>query len=191
MILYHGSIASGINEIRANSFLHGTNDTRVVYLTDNRAYALFYIWDSNLNLKREKHITAWVKDGIVFYEEQFPEQLKTFYNNVQGYVYSVNRDNSFRPVDNKESMWYSESQATVHDTERISNVYSELCKYEKEGQLKVIRFDDVAKQRIEVLYNHIADNIIKKGLLELSDDSDALFYQKYFPNAWKTAMENI
>ncbi len=188
-MLYHGSITKGIHEIWANSILHGTTDTRVVYLTDNRAYALFYIWDSNHNLKRVKHVTAWIKDGIVFYEEQFPEQLKIFYDNVQGYVYSVNRNNSFRPVDNRESMWYSPSQATVHNTEQISNVYNELCKYESEGQLKVIRFKDVAKQRIEDLYNHIADNIIKEGLLELPDDCDALFYQKYFPDAWKKAKE--
>ncbi len=40
--LYHGSHAPGIETLHANSKLHGTEDTMVVYLTANPAYALFY-----------------------------------------------------------------------------------------------------------------------------------------------------
>ena len=187
IMLYHGSITSDVHEIRANSVLHGTTDEKVVYLTDSRTYALLYIWDAHHNLKRGKHVTAWVKDGIVFYEEQFPEQIKAFYDNVQGYVYCVNKSNSFYPVGNREAMWYSAAPTTVNSTEHILNVYDELCKCESEGKLKVIRFKDVDKKRIEALYNHIADNIKNKGLLDLPNNCDALFYQKYFPDVWKMA----
>ena len=191
MILYHGSITPSINKIATNSILHGTTNKNVVYLTDNRAYALLYIWDPSHNIKRGKHVTAWIKEGIVYYEEQFPQQLKAFYDNVKGYIYCVDQNNSFYPVDDSESMWYSSAHAMVNGTEHISNVYDELCKCENDGQLKVIRFEDVDKRRIDDLYNNIAKNIIKKGLIELPNDNDALFYQKYFPSVWEMAKNRI
>lgn len=79
-ILYHGSAVPDIQIIKVTSKLHGTDDTKVLYLTDNLPYSLFYIWDATHNIKTGKHITAWIKDGIVYYEEQFKGQLEAFYN---------------------------------------------------------------------------------------------------------------
>ena len=70
---YHGSSRKGIKSIWANSRLHGTNQD-VVYLTDNLCYALMYIWDEN-RLTTQKHVTCGIKNGILMYEEQFPNQL--------------------------------------------------------------------------------------------------------------------
>ena len=75
--LYHGTVVPNIKVLNAVSSLHGGGEQKIVYLTDNPAYALLYIWDSVKNLKTGKHVTAWIKDGIVYYEEQFSEQLKT------------------------------------------------------------------------------------------------------------------
>ncbi len=55
---YHGSIVSGIRKLEPFSVLHGF-DTRVVYLTDNIPYSLFYIWDKEHNHYEGKHVTAW------------------------------------------------------------------------------------------------------------------------------------
>ncbi len=62
----------------------------VVYFTPNRAYALFYIRDREINW-----VTCGVKeDGVIRYDERFPDQLKTIYQGVSGYVYF--RTNSLR-----------------------------------------------------------------------------------------------
>jgi len=53
-MLYHGSITPRINKICANSTLHGS-DTKVVYLSDNFPYTLFYIWDSEQNIRQGKY----------------------------------------------------------------------------------------------------------------------------------------
>ncbi len=187
MILYHGSITVDIKELTANSFLHGSHNQKVVYLTDNRPYAMLYIWDSNRNIKQGKHVTAWIKDGVVYYEEQFPNQLKTFYDGVDGYLYVVKDTTLFSPVNDRESMWFSPNNIKIDIAEYIPNVYDELCKYINAGGLKVIRFEDVDSERINKLYDWIADRIISKQLLENSDDSDAAFYQKFFSKAWQTA----
>ena len=185
--LYHGTVIPNIKNLNAVSSLHGGGEQKIVYLTDNRAYSLFYIWDSVHNLKKGKHVTAWIKDGIVYYEEQFPEQLKAFYDGVSGYLYRVEKNASFRSVQNRESMWYSTENATVESVEYIRNVYDALSEYQKEGKLKIVRFDEVEKSRIDALYSRMADSVSERRLVEAPNDPDALFYQKYFPRVWERA----
>ena len=143
--LFHGSVIADIHTIKAESTLYGTENTKVVYLTDNLPYSLFYIWDSSQNIKRSKHVTAWIKDGIVYYEEQFEGQLEAFYKGVSGYVYCVECNEHFKPVDNRESMWFSEIDSTVFETIYISDVYSEIMKCANEGKVKIINFAEVPK----------------------------------------------
>ena len=185
--LYHGTVIPNIKNLNAVSSLHGGGEQKIVYLTDNRAYSLFYIWDSVHNLKKGKHVTAWIKDGIVYYEEQFSEQLKAFYDGVSGYLYRVENNASFRSVQNRESMWYSTENATVESVEYIRNVYDALSEYQKEGKLKIVRFDEVEKSRIDALYSRMADSVSERRLVEAPNDPDALFYQKYFPRVWERA----
>lgn len=187
--LFHGSVIANIHTIKAESTLHGTDNTKVVYLTDNLPYSLFYIWDSSHNLKRSKHVTAWINDGIVFYEEQFEGQLEAFYKGVSGYVYSVEGNKHFKPVDDRESMWFSEIDSTVFETIYISDIYSEIMKYANEGKVKIINFAEVPKERITDLYNIITQRIVKSGLLNNTDSADAKFYQTFFSKAWNDALK--
>lgn len=187
--LYHGSSVAGIDQIRASSLLHGTDGTKVVYLTENRAYALFYIWDAEHNIKEGKHVTAWIRDGMVYYEEQFPEQLPTFYKGVSGYVYYVEGGESFRPVKDHESMWYDTKDADVVKVDYIADVYEELCRYERQGKLKVVRYNEVSASRIEMLYTHFAEEIVSKNLLHTPDTANARFFQTYYKRAWELAAE--
>ncbi len=187
--LYHGSSISGISQIHANSRLHGTDDVKVVYLTDNRAYALFYIWDAEHNIRQGKHVTGWIKDGTVYYEEQFPEQLSAFYKGVSGYVYYTEYNETFRPVEDHESMWYGIKDAEVVKADYITDVYEEICRYENLGRLKIIHYNDVPVSRLNDLYSHMADNIISKNLLYTPNTANALFYQTYFKKVWELAIK--
>ena len=187
--LFHGSVIADIHTIKAESTLHGTENTKVVYLTDNLPYSLFYIWDSSQNIKRSKHVTAWIKDGMVYYEEQFEGQLEAFYKGVSGYVYCVEGNEHFKPVDNRESMWFSEIDSTVFKTIYISDVYYEIMKCANEGKVKIINFADVPKERTTELYNIITQRIIKSDLLKNTDSADAKFYQTFFRKAWDDAVK--
>ena len=187
--LYYGSSVAGIDQIRASSLLHGTDGTKVVYLTENRAYALFYIWDAEHNIKEGKHVTAWIRNGMVYYEEQFPEQLPTFYKGVSGYVYYVEGGESFRPVEGREFMWYDTKDANVVKVDYITDVYEELCRYENLGKFKVVHYNEVPVSRIEELYSHMAEEIVSKNLLHMPDIANARFYQTYFQRVWELAKE--
>ncbi len=186
--LYHGSINSDIQILKPISQLHNTN-SKVVYLTDNVPYALFYIWDSKHNKKSEKHVTAWIKNGITYYEEQFPNQMKTFYDGVKGYLYSVDCKDNCVPVADRGSMYSCESEISVDNVEVIENIYEALMEFEAKGELKVICFEDVPKERIEDLYNHMTERLVKNKVTENPDTEEAIFYQEYFKSVWDSAVK--
>ncbi|MBQ8393150.1 MAG: hypothetical protein IJX51_05185 [Clostridia bacterium] len=182
--LYHGTIRKDIEALYPVSKLHNT-DKKVVYLTGNIAYALFYIWDGKHNKKQGKYVTCSLKDGIVYYEELFPNMLEAFYKGVKGYVYEIENDNSFFEVLENEDMWYSEKTAYPNNVIYISDVYEEILKHEQKGQIKIIRFNDVKPERIQSLNEHIKNKIIANKLLDKPDSEDSIFYSIYFTDLWE------
>lgn len=184
--LYHGSITSNIKQINPISKLHNS-DKKVVYLTDNIPYALFYIWDKEHNHKEGKHVTAWIKDDTAYYEEQFPDQLKTFYKDVSGYLYSVPFNSDIKNVENRECLYYSSENITVESCEYIPDVYNELLKYEAKGQLKIRRYNEQSEQRQNELIDLIAEAIVKFDYI--NDKAESEFYKRYFAKAWERAIK--
>lgn len=186
--LYHGSYQAGIKTLNAVSLLHGNSERKAVYLTDSIPYALFYIWNSKHNKRKRKYVTCSVKEGIVYYEEQFPAQLTAFYDGVEGYVYKIKANRTFLKVENCESVWFSCDNVTVTDTIYIPNVYKEILRYQELGKIKVIRFEEAPKEKINSLYTHIAHKIMNSGLIEQTESEESIFYQTYFGAAWNMAV---
>ena len=183
--LYHGTIYSGLTELEARSKLHNT-DQQVVYLTDNIPYALLYIWDENHNGCSEKHVTGWVHNGVAYYEEQFPDQLKTFYKGVSGYLYAIKKDARFQMLENREGIHYSFQNAVIDKTEYIQDIYEELIQYEKLGKFKVLYYNEQTKQRQEELVHLLSTYILDNDFFR-SDDTKSTFMKKYFSKAWEQA----
>ena len=185
--LYHASSVPGIDTLKAVSTLHGSGGEKVVYLTESLPYSLFYIWDAVRNKKPGKHVTCWLKNGIVYYEEQFPDQLRTFYEGVSGYVYSAEASESCEPMPDRESMWFSRNDIRVEASFLIENVYAEIMRYVQLGQIKVIPFCEVSPEKIRMLYDHMVQQIIANGWLDHPEYPDAVFYRTYFPSVWESA----
>lgn len=187
--LYHGSGVSDIRVLNARSKLHDSEE-KVVYLTGSVPYALVYIWDAEHIGYDRKHVTCALKGGKVFYEEQFPDQLKTFYKGVSGYLYCVEKNDEFRRVEGRESMFYSSTDAPVSKVVYIEDVYEELMKYEKEGKFQVGRFNEASKEKQDELVQMMA-SVIEKGNFLEADTPKARFYKKYFKAAWKVAIDKF
>lgn len=186
--LFHGSHASGIETLHATSKLHGMEDTMVVYLTANPTYALFYIWDAEHNKRTGKYVTCFIKNGKVYYEEQFPGMLKAFYKGVSGYLYCIPHTEEFARVEGWEEMWYSTKDAAIAEVRYIPDVYEELMKYEKEGKLEVISYEKVTPERIKDLYEYIARKLVNNGIVKQPDCEEAVFYRTYFESVWRMAL---
>lgn len=185
--LYHGSIVSGITTLEARSQLHGT-DKAVVYLTDSIPYALFYIWDNQQTGFDRKYVTGGFRDGQAFYEEQFPDQLRTFYQGVSGYLYRIQRPGKAQAVAQRDGLFWQEGSVTVADAVFISDVYAELLKYEAEGYLNILRFNDQTDARKEKLTRIIAE-YIRQSQFFTDDEEQLRFMQKHFTAAWRYAHE--
>ena len=183
--LYHGSAVSGIQSLEARSTLHGT-DRRIVYLTDNAPYALFYIWDEGLTGSPVKHVTAWVKDGAAHYEEQFPHQLERFYSGASGWLYRTPRGDA-QAVEGREGLFYREGNAPV-EAEYVPDVYQALLRWEAAGRLRVLRFTEQAPERQDEITGLIAQVIVRSGFYR-EDGVQRRFMKTYFPQAWERAEE--
>lgn len=183
---YHGSISSNITELKALSLLHDENK-KVLYLTDNIPYALFYIWDGKHNNYDRKFVTGWIKNGIAYYEELFPMQLEIFYKGVSGYLYCVKKIPNILPVNKNDSMYYSEENISIDCAVYIPDIYSKLMEYEALGKFKLLRFNEQPLEKQNELIGKSVDIILKSNFFK-NDEPKLNFYKKYFPTAWERAV---
>lgn len=186
--LYHGSFIPNIKTLQANSRLHNT-DSKVLYLTDNIPYSLFYVWDGEHNRCSSKHVTGWLKNGTAFYEEQFSCQLETFYKGVAGYLYSVSMSDEVQLMNGRDDLYYCLSDMAVEESTFIPDVYEELIKYEKTGELEIRRFNKQSEERQNELTELIAQTIIRENFFENSPKEKREFYKSFFVKSWELALK--
>lgn len=180
---YHGSAVAGITRLKACSKLHDSEEIGV-YLTDSIPYALFYIWDAKHTGYSGKHVTGWMKDGVAYYEEQFPDQLQTFYQGVSGYLYGIEECKMIQPVANRDNMFFGAGDVAIVDTMPISDVYSELLRHESEGKLVILRYREQTLERQNALIDMMAQAIIRNDFYKGNMEKQA-FMKKYFVDAWQ------
>ena len=189
MIYYHGSAVANLAELQPLSKLHQSEE-QVVYLSSHLPYVLFYIWDAEKTGSSRKWVTGWLRDGVAYYEEQFPGQLKAFYEGVRGYVYSVLPSDSIQSMPQREDLFYSTEPVKVYHTQEIPDVYQALLQYEHEGRLTLLRFENAAPEKQEELTDRIATYIRESKLTE-QDSEHSRFMRRYFVDAWRKAQEAV
>ena len=185
--LYHGTHTGGIKVLEPRSILHGTNES-VVYLTGNRVYGLFYIWDREHTMG-PAYITAGIVKGRVIYEEQFPNQLECFYKGVSGWLYTVVQSAEYLPVQNREDMFYSSLPVAVEKAELVEDVYSALTACETAGTLQVRRYLEQPVQRQQALTDKVAEWIRQTNFFA-GDPAQRAFMMHWFRHAWMRAQES-
>ena len=183
--LYHGSFFPDIHKLDAVSKNHDNEEEKVVYMTTNRAYSLFYIWNAEHN-GIKKWITSWIRDGIVGYHEQFPGQLKSFYNGVSGFIYYCSKNDNWIPA-SKPDTWMCSHDVVLEGCEKVENVYEEIIRYETEGKVHVVRFEAMTPEEQDKTVQMIADLIIKKNYLLDQSKEEAIFLKSHNKLAWKRA----
>lgn len=184
MIFYHGSMTAGITKLGTNSLTHDETKTKAVYLTPNRAYAMFYIRDLEIN-----HVTCCVTaEGFIRYDEQFPDQLKKIYQGVSGYLYHCNEQDHFTLTPTRD-VWISKKPVAVESVEYIPNVYSELLGYEASGDIKVIRYNKLTDERKRFYYDMALQYIYKRDFVGCTSKK-AMFWRDNFLQAWEYAVKH-
>lgn len=188
-LYYHGSSVADIQLLEPRSLLHGTAD-KVVYLTDHIPYALLYIWDGKHNDRTGKYVTGWIEGGVAYYEEQFSDQLRTFYQGVKGYLYTVEEGKPIQPLADRESLYYAKEPVPVSGSEEIPDVYAELLKYEATGSFKVLRYLEQTAGRQDELTDMIAEAIRRSDFFR-DNEAERRFMKKYFAQSWQRAEQSM
>lgn len=188
--LYHGSFFPDIHKLNAASLNHDNEEEKVVYMTTNRTYALFYIWDAEHNGSKNKWVTSWIRDGIVGYHEQFPGQLKSFYDNVRGYIYYCTKNDNWVKA-SKPDTWMCSCDVHLEGYEKVENVYEEILRCETEGKVHVVRFEAQTPEEQDKTIQMIADLIIAKNYLFDPDEENAAFLRSHNKLAWERAEKSL
>jgi len=177
MQYYHGSPIAGIKTLTPTP-------SKVLYLTNNRAYALFYIRDLDVNWG-----TCGVDaDGVVAYDERFPGQLRALYAGRCGWLYACEEDGSFVPG-NSPWIVISNLVVPVASAVFIPDVYGEILREVAAGTVRVKRYEDKTRAETQDIFEMMVHYIFKNRLLG-AQTPKARFIEQNFPEAWRYAAQN-
>ena len=170
-MLYHGTYINGLRVIKANSKSH-TMGKKVAYFTEDRCYALVCCRGRESNF-----VTMGLHaDGKQHYYERFPEQLKKMYSGKKGFVYYLkSADNMTHTTGHT---WESEADVPVHGCEIITDIYTELLKEEKQGNIVIHRYCEIDASEQKMHANYIKEHLADEG------EEMKQFYISHFSALW-------
>ena len=179
MRFYHGTAVGGLEVLRANSY--DRNGNRVLYLTDNRAYSLFYLRDRDVDF-----VTCGVgDDGVIHYDEKIPHQLEILYQGKSGYVYEVETDAEPTKIN---GIYSTSHDLQIVDMEHIPNAYNAICNEIVKGNVDILYYEKLtAEQRA------LNEEGIRRWFLaeqEMNPKKEA-FLRTHFPAAWVEAQNTL
>ena len=170
-MLYHGTIISGQNTIKAISKSHSTGKS-VAYFTEDRCYALIYC-----RSKTENFVAMGVRaDGKQHYFERFPNQSEILYKEKQGYVYLL--ESSDGVTHTQGHTWESEYDVPVVQCEVVMDIYDEILREESQGNIVIHRYSEIEPSEQKMYANYIKDHILDEG------KEMAQFYYSHFSSLW-------
>jgi len=182
-IFYHASNNGNLDELLPLSILH-RSDEKVCYVTPIREYALFYLRDMAVN-----HVTCGVSsEGVVIYDEQFPNQLEKIYQGRSGYLYICESSDQVT-VGHTKGVWVLRQPTKISKVEYVKDVYNEILNAEKHGRIEVNWYEFHSDERKAEITEMIKDYIITSNFL-LSDSPKSRFFVENFPQAWELAKEH-
>ena len=171
-MLYHGSVVDGLTTIWAKSKSH-TSDNMVAYFTLDRVYALVCCRKAS-----ENFVTMGPdKSGRQHYFERFPDQLRIMYSGKEGFLYMpISQEGLVRT--GKRS-FESLTDVPVILGERVDDVYEEILKEERAGNVVIHRYADIDPEEQKQMALSIRD-----GWAQGEFDGYSEFVYEHFSPLW-------
>lgn len=182
MILYHGSNTGGIQILEPRLADH---DRPYIYMTTSDVIAAFYLCN---RVERPYYWFPYGFDkemGVPVYHELYPSALKEVSEGVSGYIYTVDADESrVIPFKNIPTARLATQPLAVTDSKEVKDAWPLFLEFEKQGRMKIARFEDKTPRQLENWYNMIESYIREKDMIKTSDCSYAKFVREKFPHVW-------
>lgn len=158
-ICYHASQIADIMELQPRISSHGVP---LVYFSRRRENVLVYLSNAVEKYCKETGFlytgnwSKWgpygfEKNGKIVIEEYYPKALYETYAGVTGYIYSVsNNENLYTKLEIPDCI-VSEKPVRIDSMEYIEDAYEEILQAEREGKLKIVRYQECIGKRKEWL----------------------------------------
>lgn len=148
MIFYHGSTNPNLKLLEKSHSKDG-----YVYATTDKLVALTYA------ARRFPNLFTTQNDKIYFFELA-PNLFEKMTKGRSGYIYTL-KDNDFSPViQQKQKCAHQNCYRTTNDVqilskEKITDIYEELLKYEKQGKFVIYRYYNIPDDTKNKMINDI------------------------------------
>jgi len=130
-------------------------------------------------------VTCGVCDGVVVYDEQFPDQLRTLYAGRGGWLYACEND-GFAPG-NSPWIVLADKAVLVATAEYIPDAYEAIQRKIAAGTVRVDSYESKTPQQRQEFNEHLSRSFLENWLG--TDTSKARFIKQYFPEAWEMARQ--
>ena len=189
MRLYHGSNTGDIKILEPRQADH---DRPYVYMTTIDVVAAFYLCNA---VEKPYYWFPYGFDkdrDVSIYHELYPDALKQVSENVSGYIYEVEaNDSQVIPFKNIPCARLATKPIEVVNSIRIENAYELFLEYIRQGKMRLGRFEDKSEQQLDWWYSSIADYMSEKDMVKTPDCSYAIFIRKKLPQVWERYMRKV
>lgn len=153
---YHASQIKGIKVLEPRISNH---NIPLIYYSSKRENVLVYLSNAVEKYCRENHFShngMWSKwgpygfdsDGILRYEEYYPNALEETYDGVNGYIYSSEKIEADKQFElNIPYAFVTRKETEVTHCEYIESALEEILKAEKQGLIRIVRYNDFIEKR--------------------------------------------
>ena len=165
MTFYHGSTNPNLKVLKKNHSKDGC-----VYATTSRLVALIYSVKSFPNLFA-------TYNGQPCFWELIPNIFEKMTKFKKGYIYILENHN-FDHVElhkNKCSQLYcyrTDNDVQIIRKEIVNDIYSEFLKYQKKGEFKIYKFDEIPKEKRDKMIKEISQIAKSLSDKEINDEKN-------------------
>ena len=181
---YHASKIGNLSVLKPFISNHGK---KYIYFSDKRENVLIYCSNPIEKYCKETNFDfnekcPWFApygfdgNGTFCYEEYCPNLFYESYFGVSGYIYKIESNQGITKLKEIRNVYVSKNKVTPEEVEFIENVYDEMIKTEREGKIKIFRYEDISNERKEKNNKMIRDYYIKK----CKSRSEKYYYEQHF-----------
>lgn len=171
MILYHGTQDKNLKKLTVKHNTGRENDTENIYLTDSYACAFMYAASTLRAFQFDK------QTDTLCVMEKAPNAFEKMYKGHGCLIFKMEIENP-KKVEHPTGHVYSCDQDVVLDNvncDIIADCYEKLLELEREGKVKLVRWNDYTKEEQEKVKN----NFINRFKPYMEDE------KKRFPEEYK------
>ncbi len=171
MILYHGTQDSNLKELRTDFHSGRKNDSENIYLTDSFACAFMYAGCVLRCFEYDK------KNDVLWLLEKAPNAFEKMYKGHSCYIYSINVEDAVKVNHITNHVYVCKHNIFLdkNNCEYIPDCYEKLLQLEKDGILKLQRWNNWSKEQ----QHNIKEKFIKQFTPYMEEN------KKSFPESYK------